>query len=142
MPKIHNIGPKHFVQFIDLPVKWGWKLAVKGWTQEIEPPYRHATPLLVRMPFHKAFVVGKWNGEIDNEEEALSRAIEGRILKDEDFHEGWTPAAYEAPEESGWDSDSRPGDLGGELLIRYWQGSYGLDEDEGPVSSGGSQRGS
>lgn len=105
MPKIHNIGPTHFVQYIDFPVKWGWKVAVKGWTQEIDRPFRTATPLIIRMPFHKAFVIGKWTGKVEDEVEALNRAIEGRVLADEDFQEGWTPPAYESPAESFEDWD-------------------------------------
>ena len=105
MPKIHNIGPKHFFQYIDFPVKWEKRPWVRGWTQEIEYPFRSAEPLIFRMPFHKAFVVGKWTGKIDSEEEALNRAIEGRVLTDEDFQENWTPPAYKAPTESisDWD---------------------------------------
>jgi len=105
MPKIHNIGPQHFVQYIDFPVKWGWKVAVRGWTQEIDRPFRTSEPLIFRMPFHKAFVIGKWTGKVEDEEEALTRAIEGRVLQDEDFLEGWTPAAYQADAESREDWD-------------------------------------
>ena len=105
MPKIHNIGPKHFLQYIDFPVEWEGRLWVRGWTQEISEPFRTSEPLIFRMPSHKALVFGKWTGRVDNETDALTRAIEGRVLQDEDFLEGWTPAAYEAPEESGeyWD---------------------------------------
>lgn len=105
MPKIHNIGPTHFVQFIDFPVQWGTKLWVRGWTQEIDHPFRTSEPLIFRMPFHKAFVVGKWTGKMEDEEQALNRAIEGRVLTDEDFLQGWTPAAYEASKESSEDWD-------------------------------------
>jgi hypothetical protein len=105
MPKIHNIGTKHFVQYIDFPVDWGKKLHVKGWTQEINEPFRTSEPLIFRMPFHKALVIGEWTGKIDTEEEALTRAIQGRILADEDFLEGWTPAAYETSEEGSEDWD-------------------------------------
>ena len=106
MPKIHNIGPQHFVQYIDFPVEWGTKLWVRGWTQEIDTPFRTAEPLIFSMPFHKALVIGKWTGKVEDEEEALNRAIEGRILSDEDFLEGWTPAAYQADEEGRKDFDT------------------------------------
>lgn len=97
MPKIHNIGPTHFVQYIDFPVQWGTKLCVRGWTQEISPPFRTAEPFIFRLPFHKAFVIGKWTGLVDDEAEALSRAIQGRDVSYDDFREeaGWTPAAWE-----------------------------------------------
>lgn len=94
MPKVHNIGSQRFLQYIDFPVKWGWKLAVSGWTQEIDEPFRTAKPLIIRMPAHKALVIGKWNGQL-NEEEALETAIQGRVLKDEDFQEGWTAPAHQ-----------------------------------------------
>lgn len=103
MPKVHNIGKQHFVQLLtNYRVVWGKKLAVKGWTQEISEPFRTATPWIVRLPFDNALVFGSWSGELD-EEEALNRAIQGRVLKDEDFEEGWTPPAYKAAEEDSWD---------------------------------------
>jgi hypothetical protein len=105
MPKIHDIGPKHFVQYIKFPVQWKSKLWVRGWTQEISEPFRTSAPLIFRMPHNKALVIGRWTGNIDTEEEALSRAIEGRVLKDEDFHKGWQPPAYKASEEGREDWD-------------------------------------
>lgn len=103
MPKVHNIGKHRFTQLIDFPVKWEGKLAVRGWTQEIEEPFRTAAPLIVRLPFHKALVFGKWTGTQSDEEAALNNAMQGRVLADEDFEEGWTPPAYEAGEEDLWD---------------------------------------
>ena len=107
MPKIHNIGPKHFVQYISFPVKWERKLWVKGWTQEIEEPFRTSEPLIFRMPFHKALVLGQWTGKINTEEEALNRAIQGRVLTDEDFSadKGWTPAPNVTDQEGSEDWD-------------------------------------
>jgi hypothetical protein len=105
MPRTHNIGTKRFVQFIDFPVKWGYKLVVRGWTQEIKHPFRTSTPLIFRLPFHKAVVFGKWTGQQHDEESALNNAIQGRILTDEDFEEGWTPPAHKAREEGVWDWD-------------------------------------
>lgn len=103
MPKVHNIGKQHFVQRLtNYRVVWGKKLIVKGWTQEISEPYRTATPWILRLPFNNALVFGTWSGQLD-EEEALNRAIQGRVLKDEDFEEGWTPPAYKTPEEDIWD---------------------------------------
>lgn len=101
MPKIHNIGPKHFMQYIDFPVQWGAKLVVRGWTQEIDYPFRTSEPFIFRMPFHKALVIGKWTGKVEDEDEALMRATGWRIATDDDFREedGWTPAAWEADEE-------------------------------------------
>lgn len=103
MPKVHNIGTQRFTQLIDFPVKWGFKVVVRGWTQETEEPFRSAEPLIFRLPNHKAFVYGKWTGAQPDEETALNRAMQGRVLKDEDFQEGWTAPAYKATEEDIWD---------------------------------------
>jgi hypothetical protein len=105
MPKTHNIGKQHFVQLFRLPVKWGAKLFVVGNTQEIEPPYRTSKPVMIRLPFYRVLVIGKWNGELE-EETALTKALEMRVLTDEDFQEGWTPAAYEVGEEGSLYIDS------------------------------------
>lgn len=104
MPKVHNIGKDKFIQLIDFPVEWGWKVAVKGWTQEIEFPFRTANPLIVRLPNHKAIAFGTWTGQAEDEESALNNAMQGRVLTDEDFdkEKGWTPAAVPNSEEDSW----------------------------------------
>jgi hypothetical protein len=99
MPKVHNIGKQHFVQYFRYPAKWGWKLAVRGETQEIEPPFRKSNPIMVRLPFYRVLVLSKWSGVESDEETALNNATKGRVLTDEDFEEGWTPPAYQDSEE-------------------------------------------
>ena len=96
MPKVHNIGPV-FVQVTKFPYEWGTKMVTRGWTQEIEEPYRVATPVIVRLPKYKALVFGRWNG-MKNEEEALNGALHTRDVTYDDFTEeaGWT-----APEQGG-----------------------------------------
>lgn len=108
MPKVHNIGSKHFVQFTNFPFEWGSKFVVRGWTQEIQEPFRIATPLIVRLPKYKALVFGKWNGML-NEEDALNSALERREVNYDDFTEekGWTPATESNREASSNDIDSR-----------------------------------
>lgn len=106
MPKVHNIGKKRYTQIIDFPVIWGSKVFVRGWSQETEFPFRTAEPFIFRLPKHKAFVYGKWTGSQPDEETALNRAIEGRILTDEDFQEGWTAPAYKVGEEDSEFFDS------------------------------------
>lgn len=130
MPKVHNFGKTRFTQYIDFPVKWGWRLAVKGWTQEIEEPFRTAEPLIIRLPFHKALVLGKWSGQV-NEEEALNKAVQSRVLTDEDFSEekGWVPAPEQGREEGCEHSDPRAGELGGECAFCYWQRTHRVDAD-------------
>jgi hypothetical protein len=101
MAKTHDIGASLFYQYYKFyPARWGWKVIVRGWTQEIEPPYRTSAPFIIRLPFKKAIVVGKWNGTLE-EEQALSRAIGERTLSNDDFSEekGWVPAPNETPEE-------------------------------------------
>jgi hypothetical protein len=99
MPKVHNIGNNRFTQLIDFPVKWGNKVVVRGWSQETSEPFRTSEPLIFRLPFHKAVVFGSWTGTQPDEESALNNAIQGRVLTDEDFQEGWEPPAYQAGEE-------------------------------------------
>ena len=104
MPKIHEIGKTRFTQLLtNYRVEWGAKILVRGWTQETEFPYRKATPLMLRLPNNMALVYGKWIGEEEDEEAALNNAIQGRVLADEDFEEGWEPPAYQAGEEDFWD---------------------------------------
>jgi hypothetical protein len=105
MAKTHQIGKQYFVQYLGYyPAAWNKRLAVTGWTQEIDEPFRMGDTLIVRLPFKKAVAFGKWTGTL-NEEQALSRAIEERVLRDEDFQEGWEPPAYKAPEEDFWAID-------------------------------------
>jgi hypothetical protein len=107
MPKVYKLGNTRFTQFIDFPVKWGWKVVVRGWTQEIEEPFRTASPIIVRLPFHKAIVFGKWTGSQPDEESALNNAMQGRVLQDEDFdkEKGWTPAEQQVAAAGVWDWD-------------------------------------
>jgi hypothetical protein len=118
MPKTHDIGTQHFIQVLDFPVQWGWRVWTDGWTQEIEEPFRTAKPLIIRLPFHKALALGKWTGVAKDEEEALNRALERRDVTYDDFVEekGWTPAPDlgndEAGKESGVDFYTRTGYLG------------------------------
>ena len=120
MPKVHNIGKKHFVQYFRLPAKWNGKFFVKGETQEIQHPFRWAEPIMIRLPFYRVLVIGKWIDAMQDEETALNKAMQGRVLKDEDFEEGWTPAAYKDSEEGSEYLNSWPGDVGRERSVCYW----------------------
>ena len=88
------------MQKIDLPVVWGKKILVRGWTQEIEPPFRESKPLIFRLPAYKALVFGIWGKKL-TEEEALGKAIQRREVTYDDFQEeaGWTPAPNQDREE-------------------------------------------
>lgn len=119
MPKVHKLGAKHFVQIIDLPVVWGKKVVVRGWTQEIEEPFRTSQPFLVRLPKYKALAFGKWTGFVHDEEEALNSALQRRDVTYDDFTEeaGWTPAPDSDREESSEDIYSRFNSVDGTLHV-------------------------
>ena len=124
---MHNIGPKYFVQFTNFPFKWGFKVIVRGWTQEIEPPYRTSTPYIVRLPRYKALALGKWEGT-RTEEEALNLALERRDLTYDDFSEeaGWTPAPDSDREAGGNNPYSRFDFMDGAVDVYDWQTYYNL----------------
>jgi hypothetical protein len=127
MPKAHKIGSKHFVQLTNFPFKWGFKFIVRGWTQEIEPPYRTSTPLIVRLPRYKALVFGAWSGMKD-EEEALSTALGRREVTYDDFTEeaGWTPAPDSDREASIDNLYSRFDFMDGAVDVYDWQTYHNL----------------
>ena len=131
MPKVHKIGAQRFVQFTNFPYKWGKKLAVRGWTQEIEHPFRTSEPLIVRLPFYKALVFGKWTGFKQGEEEALNSALSRRDLTYDDFTEekGWTPAPDSNREKSLEDIYSRFDSMDGALDVHDWKVYYGLAKE-------------
>jgi len=121
MPKVHNIGPV-FVQLTKFPYNWGNKLVVRGWTQEIEEPFRTSQPLILRLPKYKALVCGRWTG-VKNEEEALTGALETREVTYDDFTEekGWTPAPDSDRETGIKDFNTRLGAMDGTLNVHDWE---------------------
>ena len=127
MPKAHKIGPKHFVQLTNFPFKRGFKFIVRGWTQEIEPPYRTSTPFIVRLPRYKALVFGAWSG-MKNEEEALSTALGRREVTYDDFTKeaGWTPAPDSDREASIDNLYSRFDFMDGAVDVYDWQTYHNL----------------
>ena len=129
MPKVHNIGPV-FVQVTKFPYDWGNKVVVRGWTQEIEEPFRTSKPLILRLPNYKALVCGRWTG-VKDEEEALSGALETREVTYDDFTEeaGWTPAPDSNREEGGEDFNTRLGAMDGTLNVHDWEMHIGLAEE-------------
>ena len=129
MPKVHNIGPV-FVQVTKFPYDWGSKVVVRGWTQEIEEPFRTSKPFILRLPKFKALVCGRWTG-VKNEEEALSVALETREVTYDDFTEeaGWTPAPDSDREEGGEDFNTRLGAMDGTLNVHDWEMHLRLAEE-------------
>ena len=129
MPKVHNIGPV-FVQVTKFPYEWGSKVVVRGWTQEIEEPFRTSNPFILRLPKFKALVCGRWTG-IKNEEEALTGALETREVTYDDFTEeaGWTPAPDTDSEESVEDIYARLDSVDGTFNVHDWQMYYRLAKE-------------
>jgi hypothetical protein len=129
MPKVHNIGPV-FVQVTKFPYEWGSKVVVRGWTQEIEEPFRTSNPFILRLPKFKALVCGRWTG-IKNEEEALSVALETREVTYDDFTEeaGWTPAPDTDSKESVEDIYARLDSVDGTFNVHDWQMYYRLAKE-------------
>jgi len=121
MPKVHNIGPV-FVQLTKFPYNWGNKVVVRGWTQEIEEPFRTSQPFILRLPKYKALVCGRWTG-VKNEEEALTGALETREVTYDDFTEeaGWTPAPDSDREAGIKDFNTRLGAMDGTLNVHDWE---------------------
>jgi hypothetical protein len=121
MPKVHNIGPV-FVQVTKFPYDWGNKVIVRGWTQEIEEPFRTSQPLILRLPKYKALVCGRWTG-VKNEEEALTGALKTREVTYDDFTEeaGWTPAPDSDRETGIEDFNTRLGAMDGTLNVHDWE---------------------
>jgi hypothetical protein len=129
MPKVHNIGPA-FVQVTNFPYVWGSKVIVRGWTQEIEEPFRTSKPFIVRLPKYKALVFGIWNG-FKTEEEALNGALGRRDVTYDDFTEeaGWTPAPDKDREASSESLNPRFALMDGAVDVHDWQTSYGMGKE-------------
>jgi hypothetical protein len=129
MPKVHNIGPV-FVQVTKFPYEWGSKVIVRGWTQEIEEPFRTSKPFILRLPKFKALVCGRWTG-VKDEEEALSGALETREVTYDDFTEeaGWTPAPDSNREEGSENFNTRLGAMDGTLDVHDWEMYLRLAEE-------------
>jgi hypothetical protein len=129
MPKVHNIGPV-FVQVTKFPYDWGNKVVVRGWTQEIEEPFRTSQPFILRLPKYKALVCGRWTG-VKNEEEALTGALETREVTYDDFTEeaGWTPAPDSDRETGSEDIYTRLGAMDGTLTVHDWEMHNRLAEE-------------
>jgi hypothetical protein len=129
MPKAHKIGTKHFLQVVELPLVWNKKVVVRGWTQEIEEPFRTSQPFLVRLPKYKVLVFGKWTGFKD-EEEALKSALETREVTYDDFTEeaGWT-APDSDREASLQDINARLDSVDGTFHVHDWQTYYRMAKE-------------
>ena len=127
MPKVHNIGTR-FVQVTKFPYNWGYKCLVRGWTQEVEEPFRTAEPFIVRLPRYRALVFGKWTGT-KTEVEAL-KVLGAREVTYDDFTEeaGWTPAADENREASSKGLYSRFNLMDGAVDVLDWQTYHELAE--------------
>lgn len=74
-----SIGPL-YGQVIVYPHHKPLPIVERGWTHEIEEPYRRGSCLVFRFPFAKhAIALGVWR-EKQEEEQALTAALWGRHL--------------------------------------------------------------
>ena len=74
-----NIGPL-YVTGLTYPHRKPLPILEKGWTHEIEEPFRRGSCLVLRLPFTKPGLVIGWWVESQNEDDALTAAIWGRNL--------------------------------------------------------------
>jgi hypothetical protein len=129
MPKTHKIGPQHFVQITKFPYQWGKKVITRGWTQETDEPYRTANPLILRLPWYRALVLGKWNGQTTVSE--VDKLIGLRIVTEDEFTEeaGWTPPPKSDREKGLDDIYSRLSSMDGAVDVYDWQTYFQLAKD-------------
>jgi hypothetical protein len=75
-----TLGPL-YVQKLEYPHRNPLPVVEKGWTHEIDEPYRKGSCLVFRLPFTKpGFAFGIWTVAAQSEDEALTAAIWGRHL--------------------------------------------------------------
>lgn len=80
MAETHDAGPL-YVQRVNYPATKNLPLLERGWTTEIEYPYRRGRALVVRIPFTLiGFAIGLW-GEKNEEDANLLRAVSGREVE-------------------------------------------------------------
>jgi len=94
LAKTHDIGPLYWH-----PIKYGFKpkeFFEKAESQEIEEPFRHGKGIAVRLPLSKlGLVVGIWKKTGFSEREALTYAVNGRGLAQDEVN--WDNIRYGAP---------------------------------------------
>jgi hypothetical protein len=74
-----NIGPL-YVTLVKYPHRNFLPIAEKGWSHEIDEPFRRGSCLVIRLPFtHPGIGIGIW-GKPQDETDALTAAIWGRQL--------------------------------------------------------------
>lgn len=84
MATTHDLGTYYWTT-----IRYGAKppvLVERAETQEIDEPFRRGEGWAIRIPFTtKAFVIGKWLSSAASESHALTYAIGGRILEDNEI---------------------------------------------------------
>jgi hypothetical protein len=74
-----NIGPL-YVTLVKYPHRHFLPIVEKGWSHEIDEPFRKGSCLVIRIPFTRPGIgIGVW-GAPQDEEDALTSAIWGRTL--------------------------------------------------------------
>lgn len=83
MAELHSVH-KIYWQWLTYPFNPKKFLDISE-TQEIEAPYRHGYGKAIHVPFtKKVLVIGKWSST-KQESEALTYAIGGRIISDDEL---------------------------------------------------------
>lgn len=86
MPETHDLGRLYLTHMRYLTRK-GMPLAERGWSTEVEDPFRRGRCLVLRVPFTKfGIVLGLW-GRAGDEDSRLAEAIGCRLLGPLDLHE-------------------------------------------------------
>lgn len=94
MADTHEIGLRRrfFWQILQVPHKPA--LISRGWSTQIEPPFRRAVPVVLRIPFTTfAIAFGYWKDTGWEEEEALLAALAGwgvDLFEDPNDDDEWT----------------------------------------------------
>lgn len=79
MPQAHDIGKNYYWHYMKTDL--GSPLYSEDTTQEIEPPFRKGSAMVVRVPGTRhTFVFGRWTGRL-SETEALWAAIQAREME-------------------------------------------------------------
>jgi hypothetical protein len=82
MPETHQLSPRIF--WHGMRTHKAAPIIDTGFTQEVEPPFRHATSRVFRVPLTPfAVAIGRWSTITSKEGPSLMRAIGGRELGDD-----------------------------------------------------------
>jgi hypothetical protein len=96
MAATHDIGTYYWttIRYLSKPRV----LIERAESQEIDPPFRRGVGVAFRLPFStRGVVLGKWVAAAASESHALSYAIGGRVVSDQEFD--WDTVRYGVEDE-------------------------------------------